>query len=1068
MEASITHRQVTSLADSSDVAGCKNSGAEKLETSGKVPSTPDEDSFKLAMDHKRSVAKVSLFIGIPLFLAMAIKNFIRSDNIMAFSNCMELLILILLGFVIIRRIEEKSEYRIYSVLFRLFFAVMGVSLIYDIGSQSNFSRIEWCYIYPVLVFLAVGVREGAIWVSIFYGILAFLILNFDLQGITLFQMQELRSRFLVSFFAVCMLSLFLEQGFRRVQQRSLHHQRILKESENRYRQGYEQLNVEMKERKRAEDALLNAAQQWRTTFDGISDIVCLLDSEETILRCNKAMANLLGKPFSEIINRTHREMIHAMVDPAKECPFERMRKTQRRETDILSINDRWFNIAVDPLINDAGCLIGGVHIMSDITELMRSEEAAKQFAQEKAIMAEIGRIISSTSKIDEVYEQFAKEVRKLILFDGIAINMINYEEGTVTVPFVSEIAVPGCQLGEVLPLAGSVTGMVTQRRSGLIIQTEERDEFKNRFPTLLTAFDKGLRSLLVVPLLYKDRVIGALHFRSVKSKAYSDKDLELAASIGNQIAGAIANAQLFIEQKRTEEALRKSEEKYRTILETIEEGYFEVDLAGNFTFANDRESSFLGYPKEELIGMNNRQYTDQETSKKLYQVFSRIYTTGEPTKKLDMEVIKKDGTKGVIEIWVYLIRNSAGQPTGFRGIARDITERKRAEEKMATLQEQFRQSQKMEAIGQLAGGVAHDFNNLLTVISGYSDLILGGSDQANDLRESIQEIKRSSEKAASLTRQLLAFSRKQVLQPKILKLNTLVTNIDKMLRRLIGENIDLATLLDQDLGQVKADPGQIEQVILNLAVNARDAIGSNGKITIETANAELDEEYAHSHVDVTPGRYVMLSVSDTGCGMSQEIRERIFEPFFTTKEKDKGTGLGLSTVYGIVKQSGGSIWVYSEPEKGTTFKIYLPRIEEEDDSIGVKEAFSKSAQGSETILVVEDEEIVRKVACTILQRSGYHILQAANGEEALRLAPGQNGKPIHLMVTDVVMPGMSGPELAKHFASLYPGIRVLFMSGYTNNAIIHHEILKHGMPYLQKPFTSEALAWKVREVLDKR
>ena len=1068
MEASFTHRQVTSMADSSDVAGCKNSGAEKLETSGKVPSAPDEDSFKLEMDHKRSVAKVSLFIGIPLFLAMAIKNFIRGDNIMAFSNCMELLILILLGFVIMRRIEEKSEYRIYSVLFRLFFAVMGVSLVYDIGFQSNFSRIEWCYIYPVLVFLAVGVREGAIWVSIFYGILAFLILNFDLQGITLFQMQELRSRFLVSFFAVCILSLFLEQGFRHVQQRLLHHQSILKESENRYRQAYEQLNMEMQERKRAEEALLNAAQQWRTTFDGISDVVCLLDSEGRILRCNKAMVNLLGKPFSEIINRTHREIIHVMVDPAKECPFERMRKTRGRETDILLINDRWFNIAVDPLINDAGCLIGGVHIMSDITERMRSEEAAKQLAQVKAIMAEIGRIISSTLKINEVYEQFAKEVRKLISFDGIAINMINYEEGTVTVPFVSEIAVPGCQPGEVLPLAGSVTGMVMQRRSGLIIETEEMDEFKNRFPTLLTAFDKGLRSLLVVPLLYKDRVIGALHFRSVKSKAYSDKDLELAASIGNQIAGAIANAQLFIERKRAEESLRKSEERYRTILEIIEEGYFEVDLAGNFTFVNDAECGNLGYTREELIGRNNRQYTDETMARKLYQTFNGVYRTGESVKVLDLEVIRKDGIKALNEISASLIRDSEGKPVGFRGVSRDITERKRAEEERLTLQEQLRQSQKMEAIGQLAGGVAHDFNNLLTVISGYSDLILAGSDQANDLHESIQEIKRSSEKTALLTRQLLAFSRKQVLQPKILKLNTLVTNIDKMLRRLIGENIDLATLLDQDLGEVKADPGQIEQVILNLAVNARDAIGSGGKITIETANAELDEEYAHSHVDVTPGRYIMLSVSDTGCGMSQEVRERIFEPFFTTKEKDKGTGLGLSTVYGIVKQSGGTIWVYSEPEKGTTFKIYLPRIEEEDEPIGVKEAFSKSAQGSETILVVEDEEVVRRVACIILQRNGYHILQAANGEEALRLAQGQNGKPIHLMVTDVVMPGMSGPELAKHFASQYPEIRVLFMSGYTNNAIIHHEILKHGMPYLQKPFTSEALAWKVREVLDKR
>ena len=351
MEASFTHRQVTSMADSSDVVGRDDAGTEKLEALETLPSTPDEDSFKLTMDHKRSVVKISLFIGMPLVSAMAIKNFIKGDHFMAFSNCMMLLILILLGFVIMRRIEEKSEYKIYSILFRMFIAVMGVSLLYDIGFQSNFSRIEWCYIYPVLVFFAVGVKEGAIWVSIFYGILAFLILNFDLQGITLFQIQELRTRFLVSFFAVCMLSLFLEQGFRRIQQRLLHHQSILKESENRYRQAYEQLNMEMQERKRAEEALLNAAQQWRTTFDGISDIVCLLDLEGRILRCNKAMTNLLGKPFSEIIGRPHWEIIHGTTAPIKESPFELMRETRRKEIAILPIGDRWFNIAVDPLLD---------------------------------------------------------------------------------------------------------------------------------------------------------------------------------------------------------------------------------------------------------------------------------------------------------------------------------------------------------------------------------------------------------------------------------------------------------------------------------------------------------------------------------------------------------------------------------------------------------------------------------------------------------------------------------------------------------------------------------------------
>jgi CheY-like chemotaxis protein len=291
--------------------------------------------------------------------------------------------------------------------------------------------------------------------------------------------------------------------------------------------------------------------------------------------------------------------------------------------------------------------------------------------------------------------------------------------------------------------------------------------------------------------------------------------------------------------------------------------------------------------------------------------------------------------------------------------------------------------------------------------------------------------------------------------------------MDKMLRRMIVENIELMTLLAKDLGRIKADPGQIEQVILNLAVNARDAMLNGGKLTIETANIELDENYARSHIGVTPGHYVMLSVSDTGVGIAREVKERIFEPFFTTKEKGKGTGLGLSTVFGIIQQSGGNIWVYSEPDLGTTFKIYLPRIEEDAESLKPSAVSTKSLQGSETILLVEDEEIVRKLACTILQKNGYKVLEAPNGEEALRIVQEQNGNPIHLLVTDVVMPGMSGRQLADRVERLRPEMKILYISGYTDNAIVHHGVLEKGIDYIQKPFTIEGLARKVREVLDK-
>jgi CheY-like chemotaxis protein len=300
----------------------------------------------------------------------------------------------------------------------------------------------------------------------------------------------------------------------------------------------------------------------------------------------------------------------------------------------------------------------------------------------------------------------------------------------------------------------------------------------------------------------------------------------------------------------------------------------------------------------------------------------------------------------------------------------------------------------------------------------------------------------------------------------VLDLNDHVPNMDKMLRRMIGEDVELVTLLAKDLGRIKADPGQIEQVILNLAVNAKDAMLNGGKLTIETANVKLDESYARSHIGVAPGHYVMLSVSDTGAGMTPEIKERIFEPFFTTKEEGKGTGLGLSTVYGIVQQSGGNVWVYSEPGVGTTFKIYLPTIEEDTESLRPTALSTKPMQGFETILLVEDEETVRKLACTVLQKYGYTVLEAPNGEEALRIVQGQNGNPIHLMVTDVVMPGMSGRQLAERLVSLWPKLKVLYMSGYTDNAIVHHGVLDPGIAYIQKPFAPDALASKVREILD--
>jgi two-component system, cell cycle sensor histidine kinase and response regulator CckA len=396
--------------------------------------------------------------------------------------------------------------------------------------------------------------------------------------------------------------------------------------------------------------------------------------------------------------------------------------------------------------------------------------------------------------------------------------------------------------------------------------------------------------------------------------------------------------------------------------------------------------------------------------------------------------------------------------TRLLGVATEITERKR-------LEEQLLQSQKMEAVGQLAGGVAHDFNNILTAIVGYTDL-LAADFSPNDRRlEDLEEIRKSARRAAALTRQLLAFSRKQVLEPRVIDLNDIVQNLDKMLRSLISENIDLKTHFAKDLQATRADPTQVEQVIMNLAINARDAMPEGGTLTIETSNATLDAEYAARHVSVLPGPYVMLAVTDTGCGMDEDTKARIFEPFFTTKPAGRGTGLGLSTVYGIVKQHGGNIWLYSEPGKGTTFKVYMPAVGGAAEAAVAAAPAAIQGKGHETILVAEDDEPLLRLAHRALATLGYTVLQADRAATAIDIARRHKG-PIDLLLTDVVMPDMNGRKLAETLRAARPGLRVLFMSGYPDGAITHNGMLEKGVAYVAKPFTTEAIARKVREMLD--
>ena len=380
------------------------------------------------------------------------------------------------------------------------------------------------------------------------------------------------------------------------------------------------------------------------------------------------------------------------------------------------------------------------------------------------------------------------------------------------------------------------------------------------------------------------------------------------------------------------------------------------------------------------------------------------------------------------------------------------------------LEQQFRQAQKMEAVGRLAGGVAHDFNNLLTVITGYAELLLAGGDLEASQRTALQEIQRAAERGGALTHQLLAFSRGRPFTPRTVQLNTLIVHMEKMLSRLIGEDVELITVAAAEPANVRTDPGQLEQVVMNVVVNARDAMPGGGKLIIETANAQVDQTYAGPNVDLKPGSYVVLAISDTGMGMDPETVTHLFEPFFTTKAPGKGTGLGLATAYGIVKQSGGAISVYSEPGRGTTVKIYLPSAEAKLAAEAAEQEPAAALRGSETILVLEDEARVRKLVCEVLAGRGYHVLEAVRGEEAIRMAKEHKGR-IHLLLADVVMPEMSGPQALEQIRTRHPNMKVLFMSGYTDEAMVHHGILDSGVPFLQKPFLPETLARKVREVL---
>jgi PAS domain S-box-containing protein len=772
----------------------------------------------------------------------------------------------------------------------------------------------------------------------------------------------------------------------------------------------EQLQQEVIVRMHTEEVL----REYQRAIEGSQDIIAVVDQNYNYLLANNAFLKYRGLDREEVIGQS-------VAGVLGEDVFERVLK-KRLDTCFQGETVHYEMKYTYPEFGERDLLVSyfpikgpdGVNrvasVIHDITERMRTENALRESEKRYRVLFEGSR--------DAIY--------------------VTTREGKIVDANQSMLDLFGYSREEMIGLDARKT----------YVYAEDRRKFQQQIEPEGFVRDYEIK---------------------LRKKDGAEMECLLTATVrwdNGSIAGYQGIIRDITEFKQVLNELRAEKQRFQTLSENAPFGMVMIDKDGIFKYVNPKFRELFGYDLSDVPNGKSwfrKAYPDPTYRHHVISTWMNDlegFSSGEKRPRT-FTVTCKAGTEKIINFVPVQLE------TGENLIAcEDITELKRAGEEKAVLQEQLRHSQKMEAIGRLAGGIAHDFNNLLTVIKGFSQLSLVELKESDPLRRNIDEIEKATERAASLTQQLLAFSRRQVMEMKVLDLNTLLRDLDKMLRRIIGEDIELSTLLAKDLGRAKIDPGQIEQVIMNLAVNAKDSMPSGGKLTIETSNAELDKSYARNHADVKPGRYVMFSVSDTGVGMTPEVRERVFEPFFTTKEKGKGTGLGLSTVYGIVKQSGGTIWVYSEPGHGTTFKIYLPRVDEPLEELRKKTMDEGLPYGSETVLVVEDEEKVRTLTVEILGRQGYRVLDASQGDDALAISEKHEG-PIHLFLVDVVMPGTSGTELAKRLVSLHPEATILYMSGYTDDVIVHHGVLEKGVNYIQKPFTIGEVTRRVREVLDK-
>ncbi|MBU0704055.1 MAG: PAS domain S-box protein, partial [Chloroflexi bacterium] len=704
---------------------------------------------------------------------------------------------------------------------------------------------------------------------------------------------------------------------------------------------------------------------------------------------------------------------------------------------------------VESLSPHAGAAIANAQLyrqaQQEIEQRERAEEEVNRRVRELTLLNRVIAACVAIQAIEPILETICRELAAYFDAPQAAAALFNAEqtEGRVVAEYRSE----GCPsgLGEVISLVGNPSiQYLLEHKAPLAIDDAQTD------PRLALVHDlmrrRGTVSLLLVPLLVEGEVMGSLGVDAVEAHHFTAEEVDLAHRVAEQVGGALARALLEETQQRLSAAVEQSAE---IVIIT--------DTKDTIVYVNPAFERITGYSRAEAVGQTPALLMSGKHDDAFYCELWETISAGRVWQGRFVNR-KKDGSLYTEDSTVTPVRNRLGEIVNYVTVKRDVT-------RELQLEEQFHQAQKMEAVGRLAAGVAHDFNNLLTIIHLSSRLLERKLHPEDPLWPHVKRIQEAGQWAANLTKQLLAFSRREIAEPQVLDLNQVLGELDKMLQRLIGEDIELTTLLADDLWPAKVDPTQVEQVVVNLAVNARDAMPGGGKLTIETANVVLDEEYAAHHLEVEPGEYILLAVSDTGTGMSDDVKAHLFEPFFTTKEKGKGTGLGLATVFGIVKQNKGHVWVYSEPGQGTSFKIYLPCASEGAAKPVQPLPPLAAARGSETVLLVEDETVVRELVRDILAAQGYRVLAARDGVEALQVA-GEHEGPIHLLVTDVVMPRLSGKALADQLRSSRPEMRVLYTSGYTDNAIAHHGVLDEGVHFLSKPFELEALARKVRDVLD--